>query len=148
MDVVLVHGYNVTATSTYGVLPQRLKAAGHNIKDVYLGKYVTLDDDITIPDIVRAFQAALLDVYDGKLDKPFACLTHSTGGMDARAWVSTYYGDSMASLPMSHLIMMAPPTNGSRLAELGKSRLSRLRSLVGIEPGVKVLDALELGSEF
>ncbi len=148
MDVILVHGYNVTSTNTYGVLPQRLKAAGHNIKDVYLSKYVTLDNDIAIGDIVRAFQAALLDVYGGKLEQPFACITHSTGGLVARSWIDAYYGNAMASLPMTHLIMLAPPTNGSRLAELGKSRLSRLRSLVGVEPGLKVLDALELGSEF
>ncbi len=148
MDVVLVHGYNVTSTKTYGVLPQRLKAAGHNVKDVYISKYVTLDDDITLHDIVQAFNAALLDTFGGALDKPFACITHSTGGLVARAWVEKYYGDAMASLPMSHLIMLAPPNNGSRLAELGKSRLSRIRSLVGIEPGIKVLDALELGSEF
>jgi len=148
MDIVLVHGYNVTATSTYGVLPKRLKAAGHRIKHVYLGKYVTLDDDIMLPDIVRAFQSALLEAYGGALDKPFACVTHSTGGLVARSWVETFYGDAMASVPMSHLIMLAPPNHGSRLAELGKSRLSRLRSMVGIEPGLKVLDALELGSEF
>jgi hypothetical protein len=47
---------------------------------------------------------------------------------------------------MKHLIMLAPPNNGSRLAELGKSRLSRFRTLIGVEPGIKVLDALEIGS--
>ena len=148
MDVVLVHGYNVTSTKTYGVLPQRLKAAGHTIKDVYLSKYVTLDDDIAIADIVRAFDAALHDTFGSDYGDAFACVTHSTGGVVARAWVHTYFGDAMASLPMKHLIMLAPPNNGSRLAELGKSRLSRLRSLVGIEPGLRVLDALELGSKF
>lgn len=146
MDVILVHGYNVTSTKTYGVLPQRLKRAGHNVKDVFLSKYVTLDDDITLPDLVRAFHSALLDTFKGKLETSFACVTHSTGGLVVRSWVDTIYGDAMASLPLSHLIMLAPPNNGSRLAELGKSRLSRLRSLAGIEPGVKVLDALELGS--
>jgi len=149
MDVILVHGYNVTSTKTYGVLPQRLSSAGHNVKDVYLSRYVTLDDDITMPDLVRAFDTALRDLYGKKFGKTkFACVTHSTGGLVTRAWVDTMYGESIASLPMSHLIMLAPPTHGSRLAELGKSRLSRLRSLIGVEPGVKILDALELGSKF
>lgn len=149
MDVVLVHGYNVTSTKTYGVLPQRLKAAGHKIKDVYLGKYVTLDDDIRLPDIVRAFDVALRDVYKASFGKSkFACLTHSTGALVVRTWIDAYYASSMASMPLSHLMMLAPPNNGSRLAELGKSRLSRLRSLVGVEPGMKVLDALELGSSY
>ncbi len=149
MDIILVHGYNVSSTSTYGVLPKRLADAGHTIKDVYLSKYVTLDDDITLADIVKGFDAALHDVYGAQYGKTeFACITHSTGGLVARAWVSTYFGGALDQMPMSHLIMLAPPTNGSRLAELGKSRLSRLRSLVGIEPGLKVLDALEIASEY
>lgn len=149
MDVILVHGYNVTSTRTYGVLPQRLADAGHTIKDVYLSRYVTLDDDITMPDLVRAFDTALRDLYGAKFGTvKFACITHSTGALVTRSWVDTYYGEAVNKLPMSHLIMLAPPTNGSRLAELGKSRLSRLRSLIGVEPGLKILDALELGSRF
>jgi len=148
MDIVLVHGYNVTSTETYGVLPQRLKSLGYQVKHVYLSKYVTLDDGIKITDIVRAFQAALLDAYGGSLpSEKFACITHSTGGLVARGWIETYYAQNMVKLPISHLIMLSPPTNGSRLAELGKSRLSRLRSLVGIQPGLQVLDALELASQ-
>ena len=147
MNLVLVHGYNVTSTRTYGVLPQRLKAAGHRIRHVYLSKYVTLDNDITLDDLVLAFDAALKDALGRDFGRAkFACLTHSTGGLVVRAWIRDRYADNRAALPLSHLIMLAPPNNGSRLAELGKSRLSRLRSLVGVEPGVKILDALELGS--
>src|SRR5213082_2821646 len=128
MDVLLLHGYNVTSTKTYGVLPRRLKKAGHNVKNVYLSKYVTLDNELTLFDLIKAFHSALLDVYGSKLEKSrFACLTHSTGGLVARGWISTYYSNRMKSLPMSHLIMMASPNHGSRLAALGKSRLSRLR---------------------
>ncbi|OVE77678.1 hypothetical protein BVX98_02130 [bacterium F11] len=149
MDILLVHGYNVTSTRTYGVLPKRLKSLGHTVKDVYLSKYVTLDDDLTLPDIVHAFQAALNDVYGSQFGKrKFACITHSTGGLVVREWVNHYYGKKKSALPMSHLIMLAPPNHGSRLAKLGKSRLSRLRSLWGTEPGLRVLDGLELGSQF
>jgi hypothetical protein len=43
--------------------------------------------------------------------------------------------------------MLAPANFGSALAQLGKERLSRLRSnLKGVEPGQGVLDWLELGS--
>ncbi len=148
-DVLLLHGYNVTSTKTYGVLPQRLKSLGYKVKNVYLSKYVTLDDDLTLADIVRGFQAALVDVYGPKFEsQEFACITHSTGGLVARAWIDTYYGAKMKALPMTHLIMLAPPTNGSRLANLGKSKLSRLRSILGVEPGLRILDDLELGSAF
>src|SRR2546430_1325291 len=112
MDVLLVHGYNVTSTKTYGVLPQRLKNAGHHVKNVYLSKYVTLDNELSLPDLIKAFQAALEDVYGAKLEKTrFACLTHSTGGLVARGWVSTTYSNRMKSNPMTHLIMMASPNN-------------------------------------
>lgn len=149
MDVILVHGYNVTSTRTYGVLPQRLKDAGHSVQDVHLSKYVTLDDGISMPDLIRAFDAALRDLYGASFgNKKFACVTHSTGALVVRAWADQRFGSAVAKLPISHLIMLAPPNNGSRLAELGKSRLSRLRSLVGIEPGLLILDALELGSRF
>jgi hypothetical protein len=49
--------------------------------------------------------------------------------------------------PMSHLIMLAPANYGSALAQLGKGRLSRMKSWFGgVEPGQGVLDWLELGS--
>src|SRR4029077_14260234 len=74
MDVLLVHGYNVTSTKTYGVLPARLKTAAHRIKNVYLSKYVTLDNELTLDDLVRAFQAALVDICGTSLGKTrFAC---------------------------------------------------------------------------
>jgi hypothetical protein len=122
---------------------------GYKVKDVFLSKYVTLDDDLTLADIVRGFQAALLDLYGPNLDsKEFACITHSTGGLVARAWIDKYYGSRMRALPMTHLVMLAPPNNGSRLANIGKSKLSRMRSILGVEPGLKILNDLELASEF
>lgn len=149
MDVVLVHGYNVTSTKTYGVLPHRLKSMGHTVKDVYLSKYVTLDDDLTLADIVKAFNAALTDTLGAGFERRrFACITHSTGGVVVRGWITARNFSASERSPISHLIMLAPPTNGSRLAAVGKSRLSRLRTLVGLEPGLKVLDALELGSDY
>ena len=44
--------------------------------------------------------------------------------------------------------MLAPANHGSALAQLGKSRLGRIKSFFeGIEPGQHVLDWLELGSD-
>jgi len=143
MDIILVHGYNVTSTRTYGVLPHRLKSLGYSVKNVYLSKYVTLDNDVRLPDIIKAFHAALQDIYGSQFEKrKFACITHSTGGLVVRGWIDQYYSRRMRTLPLSHLIMLAP----SRLASLGKSRLSRLREMVGIEPGIQILNALELAS--
>jgi len=44
--------------------------------------------------------------------------------------------------------MLAPANHGSALAQLGKSRLGRIKSFFeGVEPGQHILDWLELGSD-
>jgi hypothetical protein len=49
---------------------------------------------------------------------------------------------------MQHLIMLAPANHGSALAQLGKVRLSRMRFFAeDVQPGIGVLDWLELGSD-
>ena len=79
----------------------------------------------------------------------FACITHSTGGPVVRHWWYRFYQrpSSPPPCPVSHLIMLAPADFGSALAQLGKSRLSRIKTwFEGVEPGTAVLDWLELGS--
>ncbi len=158
MVIVFVHGWSVRNTNTYGQLPLRLKksfkAAGKQIQveNIYLGQYVSFDDLVTVDDIARAFDYALRErLYDPatKQWKKFACITHSTGGPVARLWMDLYFGSGkLADCPLSHLIMLAPANHGSALAQLGKSRLSRIKSFFdGVEPGQRVLDWLELGSE-
>lgn len=152
--IVFVHGWSVTHTNTYGKLPERLVAEAKltgvdlSVKDVYLGRYVSFHDEVTVKDIARAFRQA---VIDEKLDVGgrFVCVTHSTGGPVVREWWRRYHqnaGDP--TCPMSHLIMLAPANYGSALAVLGKGRLSRLSSWwSGVEPGQRVLDWLALGSD-
>ena len=58
-----------------------------------------------------------------------------------------FWKGQLAQCPLSHLVMLAPANHGSALAQLGKSRLSRIKSLFqGVDPGQRVLDWLELGS--
>jgi hypothetical protein len=157
MVIVFVHGWSVRNTNTYGQLPARLKksfqSAGKDIRveNVYLGQYISFDDAVTLDDIARAFDFALREkLFDAgkKQWTKFACITHSTGGPVVRLWMDLFYGkDHLAACPMSHLVMLAPANHGSALAQLGKSRLSRIKSLFeGAEPGTGVLDWLELGS--
>lgn len=150
MHVVFVHGWSVTHTDTYGELPRWLskQPRGYKIQNVYLGKYISFFDSLTLDDIARAFQQALQDALGAKLDEGFACITHSTGGPVVRLWMKLYYGSELTACPMKHLVMLAPANHGSALAQLGKSTFSRFKSLLeGVQPGVRVLDWLELGSE-
>lgn len=147
--LVFVHGYSVTNLNTYGELPLRLQAeAAENsleieIKQIFLGRYISFHDEVSLGDISRAFDAAIKEQLAGV--NKFVCITHSTGGPVVRDWWNRYCSNSNS--PISHLIMLAPANFGSALAKLGKGKLSRLKSWFdGVEPGQRVLDWLMLGS--
>ncbi|MDW2981572.1 phospholipase [Rhodanobacter sp. KK11] len=151
--LVFVHGWSVTNTSTYGQLPQQLQqqaaAAGLalTLADIWLSEYVSFDDAVTMPDLVRAFDHALRDLH--LLDASFACVTHSTGGPVVREWLRAQRDKpaTHSTIRLSHLVMLAPANFGSALAQLGKGLLGRLKAWFGgVEPGQRILDWLELGS--
>ncbi len=163
-NLVFVHGWSVTNTSTYGQLPIRLREEGKanginiNITNIYLGEYISFHDEVRLRDISKAFDYAVRSVMADviKAGKRFIAITHSTGGPVMRDWAFRYK-DAWGTLPMSHLIMLAPANFGSALAQLGKKRIGRLKSwfeallegdnfLNDREPGQGILDWLELGS--
>lgn len=156
MNVIFVHGWSVQHTDTYGDLPAWLQGqpgpggTPFAVGNIHLGKYISFDDAVTVDDIARAFDQAIRDELAGKIQagERFACITHSTGGPVVRKWMDLYYRDQIDQCPLSHLIMLAPANHGSALAQLGKSRLGRMKSaLEGAECGQLVLNWLELGSE-
>lgn len=149
--LVFVHGYSVTNTDTYGGLPQRLlneaQQRGFNarVENIFLGRYISFNDEVRLDDVSRAFENAVKEQIPA--GTRFVCITHSTGGPVVRNWWVNFYKDRSLLCPMSHLIMLAPANHGSSLAQLGKTRLSRVKSWFdGVEPGQKILDWLELGS--
>ena len=150
MKLVFIHGWSVTSTETYGELPQVLAKLAPDelsldIEHIYLGRYISFNDVVTLDDISIAFEAARLRELG---DEPFSVITHSTGGPLIRSWLARYYEHDLTASPLKHMIMLAPANHGSALAQLGKSRISRLKAWFnGVEPGQKVLDWLELGSD-
>jgi len=155
MRVVFIHGWSVTHTNTYGGLPAALaKNAPAGLKlqisHLYLAKYVSFADEVTMDDIARGMQHAITQEILPHLAKGerFACITHSTGGPVVRQWIHLYYRRRLNRCPLGHLVMLAPANHGSALAQLGKGRLSRLKAFVadGVQPGTGVLNWLELGS--
>lgn len=155
MLVVFIHGWSVTNTDTYGDLPRSLAAAATPdlniaIAHLHLAKYVSFADPVTVDDLARGMQHAIETEVRSQLGtgEKFACITHSTGGPVARTWVNQFYHEHLNQCPMSHLIMLAPANHGSALAQLGKGSLARMKFFAeGVEPGVGVLNWLELGSE-
>lgn len=157
MKLVFVHGWSVTNTSTYAGLPAALaKACAEtgfdlSIEHIHLGRYISFNDAVTLDDISRAFDRALRDLPHNDSDTlgEFSCVTHSTGGPVVRNWVDRFYGaGKLSTLPLKHLVMLAPANHGSTLAKLGKARVGRIKAwFAGVEPGQRVLDWLQLGSD-
>ena len=143
MRLIFVHGWSVTNTDTYGEFPAALSAVASKyglelrIQHLYLGKYVSFHDEVTLDDIIRALNRALRDLPDNNAEiQAFSCITHSTGGPVVRHWVDKYYGArNLESCPLKHLVMLAPANHGSALAVLGKERVGRIKSwFSGVEP--------------
>lgn len=156
MKLVFVHGWSVTSTSTFGDLPQVLQKVAPSklnleITDIYLGEYISFNDEIALEDIARAFNYAIKEKLP---NEKFACITHSTGAPVIRMWLDIYFKDTymtntLLDTPLTHLIMLAPANHGSSLAILGKSKVNRLNAWMdGVEVGTKVLDWLQLGSTY
>lgn len=143
MLFVFVHGWSVRHPD-YGSLPQRFaRVFGADLTEIWLSEYISYNDTITMSDLADAFERARLTQFP---DREFACVTHSTGGPVLRLWLDRFAPDNGG--PLTHLIMLAPPNQGSSLAQLGKSRLSRMKFwFEGVEPGQRILDWLELGSD-
>lgn len=149
MLVVFVHGWSITHTDTYGGLPLAI-SRGFDVAHLYLGKYVSFADEVDLDDLARGMRHAVESEILPKLGsrEKFACITHSTGGPVARKWIDLFYRERLSECPLSHLVMLAPANHGSALAQLGKSRLSRMKFFMeGIEPGTRILNWLELGSD-
>ncbi|MBT1445383.1 alpha/beta hydrolase [Shewanella sp. JM162201] len=150
MKLLLVHGWSVIDTNTYGGLADALARFAPpglelEISHIYLGRYISFDDNVRMDDLALAFERARRELLG---DEPFSVITHSTGAPVMRSWLKRYYPNSLATCPLRHLIMLAPANHGSALAQLGKSRLGRIKAWFDdVEPGQQVLDWLELGSE-
>jgi GTPase SAR1 family protein len=149
MKLVFVHGWSVTDIDTYAQLPEVLQEQASEelhleVKNIYLGEYISFHDEVVLQDIARAFENARREQLK---DEKFACITHSTGGPLIRLWIDLFYKNNLANLPLTHLVMLAPANHGSALAMLGKDKVGRIQAwFKGIEPGVGVLNWLELGS--
>lgn len=156
--IVLIHGYSAESKETskdaiaaiYGTLPKALRDryGKSALVEIDLGRYISLEDGVTIDDISRALDRALRQDYPHLLQGPMHVLVHSTGALVIRNWVRRF---SPKPSPIRNLVYMAGANFGSGWAHIGKGQLAKWARLVfvgGSERGVQVLDALELGSSW
>jgi len=147
--LVLIHGYSDQGPS-FKNWADKLRDRGIDAEGINICNYISLNNEITIPDIAEGLARAA-DYLKWPSDQEFDAIVHSTGMLVIRAWLCN---DSKRKRYLKHLIGLAPATWGSPLAHLGRSWLaSILRGNRQFGPdflnaGNRVLDGLELGSKF
>ena len=151
--IVLIHGYSAESpasdptsiASIYGTLPQRLRAS-YDVVEVDLSRYVSLSDSVSVADIARGLNRALLEQHPALLESGFHVVIHSTGALVIRTWIRLF---SAKPSPIRNLVYLAGANLGSGWASIGQGQVARWGRFVferGAQRGVKVLQSLELGS--
>ena len=118
--IVLIHGYSAESKDTtsdsiagiYGTLPDALRKryGAPNFVVINLGRYISLEDGITIDDISRAFDRALRTDHPELLQRRFHVIIHSTGALVIRNWIRKF---SPKPSPIGNLIYLAGANFGS-----------------------------------
>jgi len=147
--LVLIHGYSDQGAS-FRAWAGKLQALGIEASSINICNYISLNNEISIPDIAEGLARAADDL-GWPPDQEFDAIVHSTGMLVIRAWLAN---NRKRQKYLKHLIGLAPATWGSPLAHLGRSWLAsvvRGNKQFGpdfLNAGDQVLDALELGSRF
>jgi hypothetical protein len=147
--LVLIHGYSDKGPS-FDNWAEKLCARGIDAQQINICNYISLNNEITIPDIAEGLARAAV-VLGWTADQEFDAVVHSTGILVIRAWLAN---NPARRKYLKHLIALAPATWGSPLAAAGRSWLGAIvrgNKQFGpdfLNAGDRILDALELGSEF
>jgi len=151
LPLVLVHGY-ASSGNAFGSWRNAFVAAGRQVTDIFIGNYVTLNNEVTVDDIANGFNRAL---HEKGLDRaPFDAIVHSTGMLVMRSWLTAANPAVPRNGLLKHLVALAPATFGSPIAAKGRSLLGRIfmgSKTFGpdfLDSGNLVLSNLELGSQF
>jgi hypothetical protein len=147
--VALIHGYSDQGSS-FKAWAGKLRDRGLDAGLINICNYISLNNEITIPDIAEGLHRAMTDL-GWKDEEPYDAIVHSTGMLVMRAYLCN---EATRPQNLRHLVGLAPATWGSPLAHQGRSFLGALfrgnRQLGPdfLNAGDLVLDGLELGSEF
>jgi pimeloyl-ACP methyl ester carboxylesterase len=148
-QIAILHGWG-DKSGSFRKLESFLAAAGYDITRIWLGDYISTDDDVRIDDVARRMQAVIVELQQkGELGEHFDLIGHSTAGLVMREWAATFYPDGK-DCPVQRMLMLAPANFGSRLATLGNSYVGRATKGLfnGFQTGREMLNALELGSPY
>ena len=148
--IVLLHGWSDRSESFKPLAAELARLGLQDIVPIYLGDYVSMDDDVSFDDIAQAMHAAWRKAGLPMTPRAVDVVVHSTGALVIRHWMTRYF--TPASNPVRRLLMLAPANFGSHLAHKGVSFLGRIakgfQSDRLFHTGERILRGLELASPF
>lgn len=151
--LVLVHGYS-DAAKAFVEWRNIISGWDRPVRNIYVGSYVSLTNEVTIKDVAEGFDRALVREAGLPADGEFDAIVHSTGMLVIRSWLNSCAEGKKRRARLKHLVALAPATNGSPLAHQGRSRLGSIfkgSKKLGpdfMEAGDEILFGLELASRF
>ena len=148
-EVAIIHGLSDTSKSVHN-LRNFLSRNGYEVRQIWLGDYVSLDDDVRVEDVAKRMDSVIRDLISRReLTVPFDLVVHSTGGLVVREWLATFH-PAGANCPAKRIVMLAPANFGSRLAAVGKSMIGRIAKGWNnwFQTGEQMLKGLELASPY
>ena len=148
--IVVVHGWSDTSASFERLARELAVRTGRSINHIWLGDYVSLDDDVTLADLAQGLQQGWLAAGLPRVPARADVVVHSTGGLVIRQWMHTYYARLGTAPPVRNLVMLAPANFGSPLAHKGRALVGRAFKgfKSGFETGTQILKALEMASPY
>lgn len=150
--LVIIHGWSDGAESFIPLAEAIEKKTGREVERIWLGNYVSLDDDVRMQDLVRGLADAWKDRDLPVASKSTDVIIHSTGGLIIRDWMHSHYMAKGIKPPVNNLVMLAPANFGSPLAHKGRAFYGRVlkgfQSKKRFETGTYLLKALEMASPY
>ncbi|MEM1081807.1 MAG: alpha/beta hydrolase, partial [Pseudomonadota bacterium] len=146
---VIIHGWSDESRS-FDNLAAYLKSRGGPVTDLYLGDYISMDDEVTFDDVCSAMDKAWTESQLPTAPRSVDVVVHSTGALVVRHWMTQCH--SPATNPIHRFLMLAPANFGSPLAHKGRSFVGRVvkgfKSAKRFQTGAHILKGLELASPF
>jgi len=148
--IVILHGWSDSSKS-FKNLGKFIHANELGpVADIYLGDYVSMDDEVTYDDIKHAMQQAWVDKALPTSPRSVDVVVHSTGGLVIRDWMTTFFQPD--TNPIHRLLFLAPANFGSPLAHKGNAVMGRIikgfTAKKIFQTGRHILHGLELASDY
>ncbi len=150
--LVILHGWSDSDDSFLPLAESIENETQRSVEHIWLGNYVSLDDDVRMRDLVNGLSKAWKERKLPTNSKSVDMIVHSTGALVIRDWMYSEYISQDEKSPVNNLVMLAPANFGSPLAHKGRAFYGRVFKGFGskkrFQTGTHILKALEMASPY